>query len=58
MTIIANKPKPPYDAVGFKAVRTEGDFEYAQMSDKMFELDEKQAGFLGLNRQEMNWELR
>lgn len=56
--MIAKTPKPPYYAVVFTSIRTEGDFEYAEMSDKMLDLAEKQEGFLGLNRQEMSWALR
>jgi len=46
--MIAKTPKPPYYAVVFTSIRTEGDFEYAEMSDKMIDLAEKQAGFLGV----------
>jgi heme-degrading monooxygenase HmoA len=48
MTMIANTPKPPYYAVIFTSMRTEGDFEYAEMADRMLDLAEKQEGFLGV----------
>lgn len=46
--MIAKTPKPPYYAVVFTSIRTEGDFEYAEMADKMIDLAEKQEGFLGV----------
>ncbi|HEY9221180.1 MAG TPA: antibiotic biosynthesis monooxygenase [Lutibacter sp.] len=46
--MIAKTPKPPYYAVVFTSIRTEGDFEYAEMADKMLDLAEKQEGFLGV----------
>jgi heme-degrading monooxygenase HmoA len=45
--MIANTPQPPYYAVIFTSVRTEGDEGYSDMSDKMLELASKQDGFLG-----------
>lgn len=45
--MIANTPKPPYYAVIFTSVRTEGDNGYSEMSDKMVELAKQQEGFLG-----------
>jgi len=46
--MIAKTPAPPYYAVIFTSVRTDGDNGYAQMSDKMFELAKNQSGFLGV----------
>lgn len=46
--MIANTPNPPYYAVIFTSVRTEGDNGYGQMSDKMVELAQQQDGFLGM----------
>lgn len=45
--MIAQTPKPPYYAVIFTSVRTEGDNGYSQMSDRMVELVQEQDGFLG-----------
>lgn len=45
--MIANTPQPPYYAVIFTSVRTEGDQGYSAMSEKMLELASKQDGFLG-----------
>ena len=44
---ISKTPPPPYYAVIFTSVRTEGDQGYSQMSDKMVELVTKQPGYLG-----------
>lgn len=46
--MIAETPKPPYYAVIFTSVRTEGDNGYSDMSEKMAELASKQPGFLGM----------
>jgi len=46
--MIAQTPKPPYYAVIFTSVRTEGDSGYALMARKMLELARKQDGFLGV----------
>ncbi|WP_299522914.1 antibiotic biosynthesis monooxygenase [uncultured Lutibacter sp.] len=46
--MIANTPKPPYYAVIFTSIRTEGEKDYNNMSDKMVELAEQQEGFLGI----------
>ena len=46
--MIANTPKPPYYAVIFSSVRTDGDNGYSAMAGKMAELAEKQEGFLGM----------
>lgn len=47
MNLIANTPKPPYYAVIFTSLRTEGDHGYGEMAAKMVELASKQPGFLG-----------
>ncbi len=46
--MIAKTPKPPYYAVIFTSVRTEGDNEYNCMSGRMVELAAEQDGFLGV----------
>ncbi|WP_167613022.1 antibiotic biosynthesis monooxygenase family protein [Maribellus sediminis] len=46
--MIAKTPKPPYFAVIFTSVRTEGDNGYQAMSEKMLELANIQPGFLGV----------
>lgn len=46
--MIAKTPKPPYYAVVFTSIRTEVDFDYAEMADRMLNLAEKQEGFLGV----------
>jgi heme-degrading monooxygenase HmoA len=46
--MIANTPQPPYYAVIFSSVRTEGDHGYEKMADKMVELAGQQEGFLGV----------
>lgn len=48
MTVIAKTPPPPYYAVIFTNLRTEGDNGYEAMAEKMVELGSKQAGFLGM----------
>jgi heme-degrading monooxygenase HmoA len=47
-SMISKTPEPPYYAVIFTSLRTEGDHGYAEMSDKMVELAVQQEGFLGL----------
>jgi len=44
----AKTPSPPYYAVIFTSVRTEGDNGYSEMSEKMVELASQQDGFLGV----------
>ena len=44
--MISKTPEPPYYAVIFTSVRTEGDHGYAAVSDQMTQLAEKQTGFL------------
>ena len=45
---IAQTPEPPYTAVIFTSLRTEGDQGYARMSARMVELASQQPGFLGV----------
>lgn len=51
----ATTPEPPYYAVIFTSVRTEGDNGYAEMAQSMVELAARQPGFLGFEsaRQEI-----
>ena len=44
----AQIPKPPYYAVIFTPLRTEGDHGYEDVARKMVELASKQPGFLGM----------
>ena len=55
MSKIANTPKPPYYAVIFASVRTEGDHGYAEAAKDILELARQQPGFLGYEgaRQEL-----
>jgi heme-degrading monooxygenase HmoA len=46
--MIAQTPAPPYYAVIFTSVRTEGDNGYTEMADRMVELARQQDGFLGV----------
>jgi len=46
--MIAKTPVPPYYAVIFTSVRTEGDHGYDETSDQMIELASQQDGFLGV----------
>ena len=46
--MIATTPSPPYYAVIFTSIRTEGDNGYPEMADTMVELASKQKGFLGV----------
>jgi heme-degrading monooxygenase HmoA len=45
---IAATPQPPYYAVIFSSLRTEGDNGYGATSDRMEELASQQPGFLGI----------
>ena len=45
---LAKTPKPPYYAVIFSSIRTEGGKDYAKMADKMLALAKQQDGFLGI----------
>ena len=51
----AYSPQPPYYAVIFTSVRTDGDSGYGAMAKPMLELASKQPGFLGFEtaRQEI-----
>ena len=48
-------PKPPYFAIIFTSVRTDGDNDYAEAAKQMLELASVQPGFLGFEsaRQEI-----
>jgi heme-degrading monooxygenase HmoA len=46
--MIAETPEPPYVAVIFTSLRTEGDNGYAAMSRRMDELAAQQPGYLGV----------
>ena len=46
--MIAKTPEPPYYAVIFSSIRTEGDNGYAKMADLMVALAKEQDGFLGV----------
>jgi heme-degrading monooxygenase HmoA len=46
--MIAKTPEPPYYAVIFTSVRTEGDKGYAATSEKMEMLAKEQPGYLGI----------
>ena len=46
--MIASTPEPPYTAVIFTSLRTDGDNGYAVMSRRMEELAAEQPGFLGI----------
>ena len=47
MSKLASTPRPPYYAVIFTSIRTEGDNDYSEMSNRMLELAEQQSGYLG-----------
>ena len=49
MTQLANTPQPPYYAVIFTSTRTEGDYGYSKMAERMEELASQQPGFLGVD---------
>ena len=44
----ASTPEPPYYAVIFTSLRTEGDDGYGRMAERMAELAAQQPGFLGV----------
>ncbi|WP_018178515.1 antibiotic biosynthesis monooxygenase family protein [Jongsikchunia kroppenstedtii] len=48
MDDFAQTPRPPYVAVIFTSLRTDGDNGYAVMSARMDELVARQPGFLGV----------
>ena len=47
-TAFAQLPDPPYYAVVFSSLRTDGDNGYAATADRMVELAAGQPGFLGV----------
>lgn len=55
MQRVADTPRPPYYAVIFTSIRTEGDNGYAETAKRMLELARQQQGFLGFEtvRQEL-----
>lgn len=55
MTAPATTPEPPYYAVIFTSLRTEGDNGYEETARQMLDLASKQPGFLGFEtaRQEI-----
>lgn len=48
MSLIATTPQPPYYAVIFTSLRTDGDNGYGEMADKMMRFASEQSGFLGI----------
>lgn len=46
--MIADTPKPPYYAVIFTSLRTNGDNGYSEMADRMQALAKDEEGFLGI----------
>lgn len=48
MSEIAKIPKPPYYAVIFTSLRTEGDNGYSEMAEKLVKLASQHPGFLGV----------
>ena len=46
--MFANTPAPPYYAVIFTSIRTEGNNGYNETAEKMVELASLQPGFLGV----------
>ena len=48
MSGIAQTPEPPYVAVVFTSLRTDGDHGYAVMSTRLEELAARQPGYLGI----------
>ena len=46
--MIAQPPQPPYYAVIFTSIRSEGDNGYAAMADVIYELAKQQEGYLGI----------
>lgn len=48
MSDIAQTPAPPYYAVIFSNLRTDGDQGYGAMADRMVKLAQQQPGFLGV----------
>lgn len=48
MVLAALTPEPPYTAVIFTSVRTEGDHGYGAMAEEMDRLSRLQPGYLGI----------
>jgi heme-degrading monooxygenase HmoA len=48
MSQIANTPEPPYYAVIFTNLRTDGDHGYEAMAQQMVEIGATMPGFLGI----------
>lgn len=48
MSQLAETPNPPYYAVIFTSVRTEGDNGYGETAERMVELAAGQEGYLGI----------
>lgn len=48
LPLTAETPEPPYYAVIFTSLRTEGDHGYGAMAQRMVELASEQPGFLGV----------
>lgn len=48
MEKIANTPPPPYYAVIFTSIRTEGENGYGEMAKTMLDLASRQPGYLGV----------
>ena len=48
MAHFAETPQPPYYAVIFSSMRSEGDRGYGRMAERMLELASGQPGFLGV----------
>lgn len=46
--MIANTPEPPYTAVIFTSLRTDGDNGYSATAEHMGELAAQQPGYLGI----------
>ena len=46
--MLAKTPEPPYYAVIFSSLRTDGDNDYTEMVKKMVDLAKTQIGFLGV----------
>ena len=47
-SLLATTPDPPYYAVIFSSLRTEGDDGYGRMAERKAELAAQQPGFLGV----------
>src|SRR3954468_16504123 len=45
---IAKTPEPPYYAVNFSSLRTEGDNGYGETAERMDALAKQQPGYLGI----------